>query len=122
MNPEAYAKAMMSLSSKEGQDADSIVKGLVSSLKARGALALLPKVLSAYTNLVAQRSSEESTVAVARSTDAKGAIELSGAPKDAKVIVDERLIGGYRLEKGGKLIDNTFKAKLLQIYRNATKA
>ena len=121
MKPDAYAKAMMSLS-KEGQDADSIVKGLVSSLKARGALALLPKILSTYTNLVAQKGSEEPIVAVARSADAKEAIEQSGAPKDAKVVVDERLIGGYRLEQGGKLMDNTFKAKLLQIYRNATKA
>ena len=41
---------------------------------------------------------------------------------DTIVAVDERLIGGYKLEQGGKLLDNSFKAKLLQIYRNATKA
>ncbi len=121
MNPNAYAKAMLSLS-KEGHNTDGIVKGLINSLKARGALALLPNVLRAYTNLIARKSSDKPVVAVARSADAKEAIEQSGVPSDTEVVVDERLIGGYRLEQGGKLIDNTFKAKLLQIYRNATKA
>jgi len=121
MKPDAYAKAMFSLS-KEGHNKGSIVEGLMSSLKTRGALALLPKVLIAYTNLLAQKSSDKPVISVARSSDTKEAIELSGAPKDAEVVVDERLIGGYRLERGGKLVDDTFKAKLLQIYRNATKA
>jgi F0F1-type ATP synthase delta subunit len=121
MKPEIYAKAMFDLA-QSGKSADSVVSGVVKSLKARGAMALLPKILSAYTRAISKASTKGATLTVAREADSAEALKLSGTSSDAKVVVDESLIGGYRLEEAGKLLDNSFKAKLLQAYRNATKA
>ena len=121
MKPEVYAKAIFDLV-QGGKSVDSVVSGLLKSLRARGALALLPKVLSAYRRLESKASTYNATLTVAREADSAEAIKLAGVGPDTNVIVDESLIGGYRLEEAGKLLDNSFKAKLLQAYRNATKA
>ncbi len=121
MKPEVYAKAMFALSSA-GKNASDVVSGAVKSLKARGALGLLPKVLSAYERLVERAGTQGAVLTVARETDKSGALDASNAESDIEVKVDESIIGGYRLESKGKLVDNSFKLQLLQVYRNATKA
>lgn len=108
--------------SLEGKDATQIVSGTVDSLKKRGALGLLPKVLSAYRTLAEAALSQGALLTVAREADKQAALQDSGADKDTKVLVDERLIGGYRLEREGTLVDASFKAHLLRAYRNATRA
>jgi F0F1-type ATP synthase delta subunit len=121
MTPDTYSKAMFELS-KAGKSADGIVSGLVKTLKRRGALALLPKVLSSYKRLVERASTQGAQLTVARSADIDGARRASAASDDVRVMVDERIIGGYRYEEGGRLMDHSFKSALLQVYRNATKA
>ena len=122
MKADTYAKAIFDLTGN-GKSTDSIVLGLIRSLKFRGALALLPKILSVYEKLSYKDNSKKNTITVAREADIIEALKLSGVEvNDTIVAVDERLIGGYKLEQGGKLLDNSFKAKLLQIYRNSTKA
>lgn len=122
MKADTYAKAIFDLTGNE-KNTDSIVLGLIRSLKFRGALALLPKILSAYEKLSYRDNTKKNTITVAREADIIEAIKLSGVEVDDIIVaVDERLIGGYKLEQGGKLLDNSFKAKLLQIYRNSTKA
>jgi F0F1-type ATP synthase delta subunit len=121
MRADVYAKAIFDLI-KSGKDADSIKDGLLKSLKSRGALSLLPKVLNAYTKLQYKASAQGATLYVARDADVDSAIKELGLQERPNIKVDDRLIGGYRLESNGKLLDNSFKAKLLQAYRNATMA
>jgi len=121
MSPEIYAKAMFTLK-QAGTSAEDIVSGAVKSLKGRGALALLPRVLSSFERLVERASTQGARLTVAKQSDADAAVTASKADSDVKILVDERLIGGYRYEDGGKLEDNSFKTALLQVYRNATKA
>jgi len=121
MQADVYAKAMLELA-KSGKSDDDIVKGLLKSLKARGSLALLPKVANAYTRLLNKDSSARPVLTVARESDVKEALSLSGTDAGIDIKIDDSIIGGYRLEEGGKLLDNSFKAKLLQAYRSATKA
>ncbi len=121
MKPEVYAKAMYSLS-HSGKSANEIVAGTIRSLKNRGAIGLLPKVLSSYKRLVAADRGLASVLTVARDADADKAMQDSGAQGGTRVDVDNTIVGGYRLESNSKLVDNSFKTKLLQAYRNATKA
>jgi len=121
MNPDVYAKAMFALSTA-GKTADEVVSGAMRSLKARGAMGLLPKVLSSYERLMARIGTQGSVLTIAREADSAEAMKMSNAKSDTKVVVDERIVGGYRLEDEGKLVDESFKAQLLQVYRNATKA
>ncbi len=122
MSPEIYAQAIYSLQS-EGKTAEEIVKGMKDSLTKRGALNLMPQILSAYERLVAQGQNSRARLVVARDADIENAIKASDAKKDVTTItIDERIIGGYRYEANGTLQDQSFKAKLLQIYRNATHA
>jgi len=118
MKPDVYAKAMFALTNA-GKTADEIFSGVISSLKKRGALGLLPKILSAYERLVMKASHAGAVLTVARITDREAALKASGAQIDTEVKIDERIIGGYRLEKSGVLIDNSFKEQLLSVYRKA---
>ncbi len=122
MSPDVYAQAIYALQS-QGKNVDEIVNGMKYSLKKRGALGLVPKILSAYQRLVAKKQSNGAKLTVARGADIDDALKALGISKeDVSINTDERLIGGYRYEADGILQDASFKAKLLQIYRNATKA
>jgi len=121
MKPEIYAQAMM-IHSRAGKAADEIVSGAIKSLKGRGLVALLPKILSSYERLVQKAGAKSELLTIARQADEDGARQKSNASADAQVRIDENLIGGYRYESAGSLVDNSFKAKLLEVYRSATKA
>ncbi len=117
MKPEVYAKAMFALK-ESGKNVDDVVNGTVASLKSRGALKLLPKILSAYKSLTRKMSSKGAVLTIARPGDESSALKESSAPEGVNIKIDSNLIGGYRLESDGKLVDNSFKSVLLQIYRN----
>ena len=52
--------------------------------------------------------------------EAKELLEKIGAAKDVDVKIDESLIGGWRLEGKGMLVDRSFKKSLLEMYNRAT--
>ncbi len=119
---DSYARAILELN-KKGDKADSIIEGLLKSLRERGSLLLLPQILSAYKRLTYRGDSNKAVMTVARESDKEECLKsLNIDANNLDFKIDERLIGGYRLEQDGKLLDNSFKAKLLQVYRNATKA
>ena len=121
MKPEVYAKAMHTLSA-QGVSAAEIVAGATASLKARGMLRLLPQVLSSFKRLAVRASSKGAVLTVAREADVAAFKGVAAIDAETAVKVDESIIGGYRLESKGKLIDNSFKTHLLEAYRNATRA
>lgn len=103
---------------------------LVESLKARGREALLPRIASAFERLAEREMRKrEIVVSVAHEKDGSAAKrdvkkileEINASAKDIKVAVDESLIGGWRLEGAGVLIDNSFKKSLLEMYTHATQ-
>jgi F0F1-type ATP synthase delta subunit len=57
-------------------------------------------------------------VYVARKEDAKQAPQAA----HARVIIDDSLIGGWRMVNGNTLIDASYKKQLLDMYRGATRS
>lgn len=56
---------------------------------------------------------------VARAEDAESARAASGAPRDATLIIDERIITGFVLEEGSRRVDGSARTALLGAYRRS---
>ncbi|HEV3245321.1 MAG TPA: F0F1 ATP synthase subunit delta [Candidatus Paceibacterota bacterium] len=125
---QAYAQALMQLI-EGGMQPKKALHALVESLKVKGREALLPRIARAFERL-AQREMHKNAVVMsvakekdvhAGKRDAKELLETIGAEsKDVEVRIDEDLIGGWRLEGRGMLVDRSFKKALLQMYNRAT--
>ena len=106
------------------------VKRMHESLERMGRLALWPKIARAFSRLAQTRKSEsEMTITVADTSyehkipkDAVAA--LVGLGIDASNVetrIDPSIIGGWRLEGSGHLIDASYKKYLLDMYNRAVK-
>ena len=126
---QAYAIALWTMieSGKQPHEAVALLK---KSLEARGRSALLPKIAHAFARLAARESRKNTmTLTVARQRDAAKAVkeiekvltEANITETDLEESVDENLIGGWRLEGRGVLVDQSWKKSLLSIYNAATK-
>lgn len=125
---QAYAQALWQLV-ENGMSPKQAITALVESLKARGREALLPRIARAFERLAEREMRKNAvTVSVAHEKDsvhakrdAKRVLEEIGADaKDIDVKIDESLIGGWRLEGAGMLVDQSFKKSLLEMYNAAT--
>lgn len=121
---QVYARAIQELlkAGKSPKQAVSLVHGV---LQTRGRAGLLPRVGHAFARLMAREERKNGIVlTIARAQDEKEARKGAGAfiPKEADITVriDEGLIGGWRLEGGGQLVDASFKQQLLSMYNHAT--
>lgn len=113
--PELYAQALARLL-ESGMAPKEAVRSLKALLERRGQVTLFPRIARAFTNLAArERRRTEVRLIVARSSDEKAAREESGA-SDATLSIDESLIGGWRLEGRGRLVDASWKKALLALY------
>jgi len=98
-------------------------------LKKRGVLGLLPKILTILEHAINRDKSQKATLVLARDSDKDKILEavgddfgkISTLKEDLNIKIDESIIGGYRLETSGDLIDESYKSRLLSIYR-AVKA
>lgn len=124
-----YAEALWTLIEK-GKAPHEAVAALKKSLEARGRLALLPKIARAFARLAARESGKHTfTLSVARQKDMQTALievkkVLAGQSLgefDLCEQVDETLVGGWRLEGKGLLMDQSWKKALLSIYNRATQ-
>lgn len=116
-----YASVLMRLV-EGGKTPAEAVELLVKALTVRGRQALVPRVARAFKRLAASAERRfQARLTVARAADADAAAHQAGI-KDAAVSVDDTLIGGWRLEQGGMLTDNSYKRHLLDIYHRATRA
>lgn len=126
---KTYAQVLWKLVAG-GSTPHAAVQALKAKLQADGRTALLPRVARAFARL-AEREAGRSTVVltVAREKDerhAKSAAKEVLAALDVekeglKTQVDDSIIGGWRLEGRGMLVDNSYKSKLLSIYNQVTK-
>ncbi len=127
----AYAQALWKMIDG-GMDHAKAVKSLHQILVAKGRSVLMPRIARAFERIAAReiaRSGMTLTVAHAKDeqhakTAAKKALSALHAdmPKHLHLKVDDSLIGGWRLEGAGHLIDASYKKQLLSIYGAATKA
>jgi F0F1-type ATP synthase delta subunit len=126
---QAYAQALWQMVEK-GKTPQEAVGALKKLLDVRGRAALLPRIAKAFRRLAAREAGRNNfTLTVAREKDAKSALravekvltELKIADVDVCEVVDESLIGGWRLEGRGVLIDNSWKKALLSIYNRVTQ-
>lgn len=117
MNAEPYARALLE-SVEKGEKPSSAVAALDKYLKGRGQSALMPRIFRSLERLAARDLRKNRNVlVVARKKDEKKARKDSGAD-DAEIMIDETLIGGWRLERGNELRDLSWKNQLLSMYRN----
>ena len=129
MNPEPYAQALWQMLEKRAKPKDAVTK-LQAMLKRQGREALLPKIARAFARIAARESRKNTvTLSVAHTKDERGARtavkgflkEMNVSAKDVAVETDEDLIGGWRLEGRGRLVDASFKKHLLSLYNRATQ-
>jgi F0F1-type ATP synthase delta subunit len=126
---KTYAQVLWSLVSN-GSTPHAAVGAIKAKLQADGRSALLPRVARAFARL-SEREAGRNTVVltVAREKDerhaksaAKEILAQLGADADGlKTQVDDSIIGGWRLEGRGMLVDNSYKSTLLNIYNQVTK-
>ncbi len=128
MKAHDYAAALISLK-QAGNDDETIVRGLVRTLRARGHLRLAPRILRAYAQAEAEHERKHrATLVVARSEDAQKfavPIEQAHAMLGAtdtrpEVVVDDTLVGGYVLTTGTHMLDASYKQALIALYRRLT--
>ncbi|MBI5469907.1 hypothetical protein HY968_01100 [Candidatus Kaiserbacteria bacterium] len=101
-------------------DPKKAVESLKLMLARQGRSKLLPRIARALGRIDERQKATRPRVYVADEKQARQAFAESGISA-ADVCVDETLIGGWRLEDGERLVDNSFKKHLLNIYSNATK-
>jgi F0F1-type ATP synthase delta subunit len=97
------------------------IDSFMSYVKARGYQALLPRILSEYQSLIQRTEKGGTTVSLAKKKDHAELLLKHGITGDAKVVIDESLIGGYRIETDSTLIDASHKNALLTLYHSITK-
>src|SRR5437870_2511994 len=114
---QAYAQALWKMVEK-GLDAKKAVAALLEILKKHGRGALLPRIGKAFQRLAAREMQKQSLVlSVAREKDESRAIkearailkELGEDQKHISIKIDENLVGGWRLEGRGRLVDASYR-------------
>lgn len=100
------------------------IEALHAQLVRENRAGLMPHIARAFAR-VAQRehAKDRSVLFVAREHDASHAAHEAGKyaeMKDHDTVVDSTLIGGWRLEHKDVLVDNSYKAHLLDIFNRVT--
>ena len=127
---QSYAKALWQMV-EGGMSPAKAVDAVQKVLATHGREALLPHIAKAFARLAEQEASRNDIViTVAREDDEKRArkevetiVKEMGADSSAlKTQVDDSIIGGWRLEGKGTLIDASYKNQLLELFNRVTTA
>ncbi|MBM3261042.1 F0F1 ATP synthase subunit delta [Candidatus Kaiserbacteria bacterium] len=129
----AYAQALWQLI-EGGMEPEKAVHAIHTQLEAQGRTELMPRIARAFERLAArERTRSTMTLTIAHKGDeaharkeALAALEKLNIPalrslgEEGETHIDASLIGGWRLEGQGHLIDASYKKHLLAIYQAAT--
>lgn len=114
-----YQKAFLSLL-ESGEDVDKTIKRVKVVMEKRGHSGLLLSVFKSTLRELDRTSvAKTPRLTVAREKDVR---RYADGHKEAEVIIDPHLIGGYRFEQNNTMIDQSYKTKLLNWYRVAVKS
>lgn len=126
----AYAQALWKMV-EGGMTPLKAVAAIKETLAAHGRTALLPRIARAFARL-AEREARKSDVVltIADEKDEKGAkkaaqeilTKLGLESEGLKTRVDDTVIGGWRLEGKGLLVDHSYKQRLLSMYTRVVSA
>lgn len=126
----AYAQALWKMV-QGGMTPQKAVAAIKETLAAHGRTALMPRVARAFAR-IAEREARKSTMVltVARESDEKSSKKSAGEvlhqlgieSEGLKTQVDDTLIGGWRLEGRGLLVDQSYKERLLSMYTRVVGA
>jgi F0F1-type ATP synthase delta subunit len=125
-----YAQALWRLVER-GMEPKKAVHALRDMLVRDGRAELLPRIGRALERIAQQESKKTDVVlSVAKEGDISQAMkhvhdliaEFGVAPRDVKTRIDDSLIGGWRLEGKEKLIDASYKRRLLDLFSRVTHA
>lgn len=123
-----YVKAVAELL-LQGKDVEVVLGNLQKSLATKGMSQLYAGILhGVLVQLQAQQKSGAAQVTVAKAQDAQAfedaitqALHALGTDLDeATVVEDKTLIGGYVASFNGKRLNNSYKEKLVSLYRSIT--
>jgi F0F1-type ATP synthase delta subunit len=124
-----YAQALWK-AVEGGATPHAAVKSLKELLEKSGRSVLMPRIARAFERLAEKEGNKNDVVlTVAREKDERHAksaakkilAELKADAEDLKTQVDDSIIGGWRLEGRGVLVDNSYKATLLNMYHHVIK-
>jgi F-type H+-transporting ATPase subunit delta len=127
---KAYAQALWSLVER-GMDLKKAVHAVHEKLASEGRSSLMPRVARAFERLAERENRKRGFVlTVAHEKDAEGAkkeaktytSEFGIDVADLKTQVDDSLIGGWRLEGNERLVDASYKQRLLELFNSVTSA
>lgn len=111
-----YLKALLALL-EDGIEPSKALSHLKSVMKKRGhTTLLLPVFKAAVRELGTHATTRKPRLILARESDEK---KFAKKHKAAEVVIDETLIGGYVFEENGTRLDQSYKTKLLNWYREA---
>jgi F0F1-type ATP synthase delta subunit len=128
MRVHDYSEAVRTLV-REGFSLDAALDGLRTMLTTRGHSRLYPKILKELlTESIKDEVRDTATVTVARKGDAEAHEKeikthlTTLSQKHHTVVVDESIVGGYIVEGTNARIDNSYKKRLLTLYRSLIKS
>ena len=125
---EEYAEALRKII-ENGSSPKSAVKAIHTALYLRGRSALLPRIARAFARIISRMESRDRIVLkVARESQGKKHLkevsrmltDLKIKSSDVKIVADNCLIGGWRLEGREILRDASYKKQLLDIYERVS--
>ena len=117
--PLSYAQAIWK-SVEKGADPHAVVASVHKKVLEEGRGDIMPKILNAFKRLAERESARNRTqVFVAREKDGKQAF-IESRVAEADIVIDETLIGGWRLEDKERLVDASYKSMLLKMYNQVT--
>lgn len=129
MLAESYAKALYQVI-ESGMSAPKAFSGLDAVLERRGHQKLKVTILQALSRYAEQKAvSNAPIVTVANEASLqKLAKEIAHAEKELEaigepvVVTDNRQIGGFSLQYDGRIVDRSYKGKLIELYRSITRS
>lgn len=118
MNANNYSYALKN-SLKQNENSKEVVINFLAVLEKRGSLKLIPRILKSLEKVLEKQFKNKTKLVLAKNNQAKpNNINLA---ENVLTEIDNSLIGGYKIEGDGYLIDESYKTKLLKIYRNSLK-
>ncbi len=123
---QAYATALWKIV-EGGVTPHKAVSMLRDALQVSGRIALMPRIARAFQRIAEREAKREDIVLTVAREDheadakraAKEVLREMEIEADLKTQVDDTLIGGWRLEGRGILIDQSYKKQLLDIYQRS---
>ena len=125
---QQYTAAVLELL-ESGHDPEAVIAGLKASLEKHSHEKLLPAILQSVKRVLDSSSSTNEPVVVVASegeykkqkTAIAKTFESLGTNEEPQVEIDSTLIGGYLSVYKNRIIDKSYKSKLVSLYRNISR-